>query len=122
GRDRDSPRQPARPTGRPRALGRDARSIRLPLLDDVPRVAKPPALGPRGPARRSHLQPDHRRRLYEALGQDRARSDARDPLTLEESPSWHTRYRRFRTTTTRWNRTSTNRRCGSTMTSITRRT
>ena len=35
---------------------------------------------------------------------------------------WHIQFRRFRTTTTRWSRTSTNRRCGSITTSITRRT
>ena len=47
GRDRDPSRQPARARGRARPDRRDARSVRLPVLDDVPRVAEPPAVDAR---------------------------------------------------------------------------
>ena len=47
GRHRDPPRQPARAAGRARPHRPLARSVRLPLLDDVPRLAEPPALDPR---------------------------------------------------------------------------
>ena len=39
--------------GRARPDGAVARSVRLPVLDDVPRVAEPPALDPRGARRRA---------------------------------------------------------------------
>ena len=48
--------------GRARANRDHARSVRLPVLDDVPRVAEPPALDPRRAARRADPQPDHRPR------------------------------------------------------------
>ena len=37
-----------------------ARSVRLPVLDDVPRVAEPPALDSRRAGRRARAQPDRR--------------------------------------------------------------
>ena len=46
----------------PDAHRRHARSVRLPVLDDVPRLAEPPALDPRRAARRPDSQPDHRPR------------------------------------------------------------
>ena len=48
--------------GRAGPDGRHARSVRLPVLDDVPRLAEPPALDSRRAARRPGPQPDHRPR------------------------------------------------------------
>ena len=55
---------------------RHARSVRLPLLDDVPRVAEPSALDSRRAGRRQDLQPDHRSRADANGRQAGARSDA----------------------------------------------
>ena len=41
------------------------------------------------------------------------------PVPIEGAAEWRTKSHRFRTTTTRWSRTSTNRRCGSITTSTT---
>ena len=55
-----------------------ARSVRLPVLDDVPRVAEPPAVGARRAGRRRGPQPDRRARRAEALDAGRARPHAVD--------------------------------------------
>ena len=78
GRDGGPPRQPARPRGRAGQDRRHARSVRLPVLDDVPRVAEPPALDSRGAGRGPDPQPDHRARRDEARREARARSHARN--------------------------------------------
>ncbi len=61
-RDRGPPGQPARPRRRAGEDRHHARSVRLPVLDDVPRLAQPSALDPRRPARGADPQPDHRAR------------------------------------------------------------
>ena len=53
-----------------------ARSVGVPLLDDVPRVAQPSAVGARGAARRPRPEPHRRSRRAEALGAGLAREDA----------------------------------------------
>jgi quinolinate synthase len=65
GRHRDPPRQPSRAGDASRPDRAFARPVRLPLLDDVPRVAKPPALGARGSS--PAIQPHRRPRRSEAL-------------------------------------------------------
>ena len=52
GGDGDPPRQPPRRPGGAGPHRGHARSVRLPVFDDVPRVAEPPALDPRGARRR----------------------------------------------------------------------
>ncbi len=52
-----------------------ARSVRLPVLDDVPRLAESPAVGARRAARRRGPQPHRRPRRAEALDAGRARPD-----------------------------------------------
>ena len=61
-------------SGRARSDRPVARPVRLPLLDDVPRLAQPPAVDARRPARRRGPQPHRRARRPEALDQGRARS------------------------------------------------
>ena len=60
--------------------GAVARSVRLPLLDDVPRLAEPPALGARRPGRRRGPQPHRRAGRSEALDEGRARPHAVHPV------------------------------------------
>ena len=55
-----------------------ARSVRLPVLDDVPRVAEPPAVDARRAGRRRGPQPHRRARRPEALDEGRARPHAVD--------------------------------------------
>ena len=78
GRHRDPPRQPARAGGAAGAHRPVARSVRLPLLDDVPRLAESSALDSRRPGRRRGPQPHRRARRSEALDQGRARPHAVD--------------------------------------------
>ena len=74
--DRGPPGQPARRRGRAGQDRRHARSVRLPVLDDVPRLAEPPALDARRAGRRQGPQPDHRPRADASGRQAGARSDA----------------------------------------------
>ena len=152
GRHRDPPRQSARARGRARPDRRLARSVRLPVLDDVPRLAEPPALDSRRARRRQGPQPDRRAGRSEALDAGRARPDAGDPDRRDPSASaglrssrtassrsveptipdvlirlrrrrrWLMQFHRCPTTTTRSSRTSTSRRWRSITASITRRT
>ena len=80
GRHRDPSRQPARAE---RQTGEDcavARPVRVPVLDDVPRVAEPSALDSRRAARRAGAQPNRRPRRAEALDA-RSRSIGCFPFT-----------------------------------------
>ncbi len=77
GRHRNPPRQSSGPSDAARPDGPVTRSIRLPLLHDVPSLAQPPVVGARRARRRSGPQPHHRPRPPEALDQGRAGSDAR---------------------------------------------
>src|SRR5258705_328229 len=70
-RHRSSSGQSPRASGRARPHGLVARSIRLPVLDDVPRVTEPPAVGARRARRRRGSQPHHRPRRPEALDEGR---------------------------------------------------
>ena len=79
-RHRDTPRQPLGAGARARADGDDARSDRVPLLDHVPGVAQPPAVGARGAARRGRAQPHRRTGPREALDTRGSRPDVGDPL------------------------------------------
>ena len=81
GRHRGASRQPAcaeRQTGEDCSV---TRSVRVPVLHHVPRVAQPPALDPRWVGRGAGAQPNHRSRRAEALDEGRARSDAFRSLT-----------------------------------------
>src|SRR5438477_75983 len=77
-RHRDPSREPARARSGARSHGGVARSVRLPVLDDVPRLAESSAVGARGPRRRRGAQPHRRARCAEALDEGRARPDAVD--------------------------------------------
>ena len=77
-RHRGASRQPPRARGGARPDRGLARSVRLPLLDDVPRVAESPALDSRRAGRGARPQPDRRAGRAEALEPRRARSDAVD--------------------------------------------
>ena len=68
GRDRSSPREPSRARGCARPDRGDARSVRLPLLDDVPRFAEPSAVDPRRAVEGQVAQPDHRSRSRRSAG------------------------------------------------------
>src|SRR5439155_9125798 len=77
-RHRDSPRQSSRASGAARSNRALARSIRLPLLHDVPRLAEPFAVDARRSRRGYRPQPHRRSRRSQALDEGRARSDALD--------------------------------------------
>ena len=67
----------------PEQDGHLARPARVPVLDDVPRVAEPPALDPRGADRGARPQPDRGPRRPAALGARRAGSHAGSGLGSE---------------------------------------
>ena len=78
GRHRDPSRQPAGARTGPGAHGRDARHVRLPLLDDVPHLAESSALGARRPRRRRGPQPRSSCPSRRRPGRSRARQNALD--------------------------------------------
>ena len=80
-RHRSAPREPPRQRSGARQDRRHARPVRVPLLDDVPGLAEPPALGARRHARGRRAQPDHRARGHQALGAGGARSNAQHSVT-----------------------------------------
>jgi quinolinate synthase len=88
GRHRGPSREPARARGRARAHGALARPVRLPVLDDVPRLAQPSAVGARRPGRRRGAQPHRRARCAEALDEGRPRPDALDLVATPTHASW----------------------------------
>ena len=63
-----------------------ARSVRLPVLDDVPRVAEPSAVDARRAGRRRGPQPHRRARRPEALDEGRARPHAVDSIDCRVAP------------------------------------
>src|SRR5205823_6423249 len=75
-RHRDPSRQPPRARASSRPHGPVARSIRLSLLDDVPRVSEPPAVDAREPPRGQRPQPHRRSRRPQALDARRPRPHA----------------------------------------------
>ena len=79
-RDRDSPGQPPRAHPGASQDRHDARLVRLPLFDHVPRVTEPSVLGARGAGRRRGVQSDRRAGRSETLDPRGTRPDALDPV------------------------------------------
>ena len=128
GGHRNPPGEPPGAPGGARPHRPVARPVRLSLLDDVPRVAEPPAVGARGAGRRRGSQPDRRPRRTRSTGPGsrsigcssirnvRIAQVFRPDLCYisllavdddKEDRRWLIRFRLFRIRPTRSNRTST---------------